>query len=192
VSEDRFVIEPFDIPPYWPRAYGMDVGWNKTAAVWGAHDRESDRLFLYAEHYMGKTVPAIHTAAIKARGVWIPGVIDPASRGGSQADGETLLKEYKQQGLKLSLADNSVEAGLFDVWQRLETDRLKVFDSLRNWLVEYRMYRRDDNGKVVKQGRPSDGRHALPVPVGPQTRHDLRATRPHGGIRQHRDSDILI
>jgi hypothetical protein len=151
VSEDRFVIEPFDIPPYWPRAYGMDVGWNKTAAVWGAHDRESDRLFLYAEHYMGKTVPAIHTAAIKARGVWIPGVIDPASRGGSQADGETLLKEYKQQGLKLSLADNSVEAGLFDVWQRLETDRLKVFDSLRNWLVEYRMYRRDDNGKVVKQ-----------------------------------------
>lgn len=27
------------IPDSWPRAFGMDVGWNRTAAVWGAEIR---------------------------------------------------------------------------------------------------------------------------------------------------------
>ena len=151
VPEERFVVEPFAPLPFWPRVYGFDVGWNRTAAVWGAWDRESDIVFLYSEHYMGQTVPAIHAHAIKSRGAWIPGVIDPAARSSSQDDGKQLLKDYKATGLLLSTADNSVEAGLFEVWQRLETGRLKVFDSLRNWLTEYRMYRRDDNGKVVKE-----------------------------------------
>ena len=38
-----------------------------------------------------------------------------------------------------------------EVWQRLSSGRLKVFDSLRNWLGEFRIYRRDEKGKVVKK-----------------------------------------
>ena len=33
----------------------------------------------------------------------------------------------------------------------MSTGRLKVFKSLTNWLSEYRIYRRDDKGKIVKQ-----------------------------------------
>jgi len=33
IPRDRLVIPPMDIPDFWPRAYGMDVGWNMTAAV---------------------------------------------------------------------------------------------------------------------------------------------------------------
>jgi hypothetical protein len=51
----------------------------------------------------------------------------------------------------LSKADNGVEAGLFDVWQRLSTGRLKVFRTLQSWLAEYRLYRRDEKGAVVKK-----------------------------------------
>jgi hypothetical protein len=54
-------------------------------------------------------------------------------------------------GLKLSLADNAVEAGLHEVLQRMTTGRLKVFRNLGGWLGEYRIYRRDDKGKVVKK-----------------------------------------
>ncbi len=151
VEESAFVIEPFELLPWWPRAYGMDVGWNRTAGIWGAIDRDSDILFLYAEHYMGQAVPAIHASAIKARGKWIPGVIDPSANSRGQRDGENLLKDYKREGLRLSKANNVVESGLFDVWQRMSTGRLKVFSSCRNWLAEYRMYRRDENGKVVKE-----------------------------------------
>ena len=31
------VVADFAIPDYFPRAFGLDVGWNKTAAVFGAH-----------------------------------------------------------------------------------------------------------------------------------------------------------
>jgi phage terminase large subunit-like protein len=151
VAEDDIVVEPFDIPDHWPRAYGLDVGWNRTAAVWGALDRESDILYLYSEHYRGNAEPAIHAEAIKARGKWISGAIDPASRGRSQKDGEQLLAMYQEAGLNVVPANNAVEAGLYEVWQRLSTGRLKVFKSLGNWLAEYRIYRRDDRGRVVKE-----------------------------------------
>jgi hypothetical protein len=32
----------------------------------------------------------------------------------------------------------------------MSENRLKVFSSLRNWLNEFRLYRRDEKGKVVK------------------------------------------
>ena len=32
----------------------------------------------------------------------------------------------------------------------LSTNKLKVFGSLVNWFAEFRLYRRDENGKIVK------------------------------------------
>jgi hypothetical protein len=151
VPESDFVVAPFELPRWWPRAYGLDVGWNRTAAVWGAHDRESNTLYLYAEHYRGQAEPAVHAAAIHARGRWIQGAIDPASRGRNQLDGTQMLSAYIAHGLSLALARNGVEAGLMMVWERLSTGRLKVFSSLQNWLAEFRLYRRDDKGQVVKK-----------------------------------------
>jgi hypothetical protein len=80
----------------------------------------------------------------------IKGVIDPAARNRAQADGERLLATYKAQGLKLTPANNAVEAGIYEVWQRLSTGRLKFFRTLTNLQAEYRLYRRDENGKIKK------------------------------------------
>ena len=150
VPESDLLVAPFAIPSHWPRGYGMDVGWNNTAAVWGALDREHDILYLDSEYKRGQAEPSIHTAAIKARGDWVPGFIDPASRGRSQRDGSQLLNDYKQLGLQLQLADNGVESGLYAVWNRMSTGRLKVFRSMQQWLAEFRLYRRDEKGRVVK------------------------------------------
>jgi len=150
VPESDIICDPFKIPAYWPRAYALDVGWNKTAALWGAHDRETDTLYIYSEHYRGQAEASVHAAAIKARGDWIPGVIDPASRGRNQHDGQQLIVSYRDLGLKLNLAENSVESGLDKVFMRLSTGRLKVFKNCGNTLAEYRIYRRDENGKIVK------------------------------------------
>jgi phage terminase large subunit-like protein len=151
VDDADILVKPFDIPAWWPRAYGMDVGWKKTAAIWGAIDRESDVLYLYSEHYQGYDVPVVHAAAIKARGAWIPGVIDPASNQSGQIDGEKVLEEYLAEDLDLEKAVNAREAGLLAVWQRMRTGRLKVFNDLRNWRDEKDNYARDENGKVVKE-----------------------------------------
>lgn len=151
VPESEFIVDDFQIPDHYPRAQGMDVGWNKTAAIFGALNRDTDTLYLYSEHYRGQAEPAVHAAGIRARGEWIPGVIDPASRGRTQTDGQQLIQIYKDLGLNLEMADNAVEAGIYDVWMRLSTGRLKVFRSLTNWLQEFRLYRRDEKGRIVKQ-----------------------------------------
>ena len=112
---------------------------------------ESGIIYLYSEHYMGKEEPIVHTEAIKARGAWIPGVIDPASKGRSQKDGTQLIELYRQQGLKLSPADNAVEAGIFACDQLMHAGKLKVFNTLSNFYSELRAYRRDQDGRVVKE-----------------------------------------
>lgn len=151
VPEDAVLVEPFALPEFWPRAYALDVGWNRTAAIWGAWDRASDCVYLYREHYMGQAAPAVHASAINATEPWLMGAIDPASVGSSQIDGRSLRQEYMKLGLQLVDADNTVEAGIHAVYQRLVSGRLKVFRTLRNWLAEFRIYRRDENGKVIKE-----------------------------------------
>jgi len=151
VPEAAYVVEPFDLPAWWPRAYALDVGWNRTAALWGAWDRESDTIYLYSEHYRGQAEPSIHADAIKVRGEWIWGAIDPGSAGSSQVDGRQLIEEYRKLGLSLTAAENTVEAGIHAVYRRLSGGRLKVFRSLSNTISELRIYRRDEKGKVVKE-----------------------------------------
>jgi phage terminase large subunit-like protein len=81
VPESDIVVPDFALAEHWPRCYGMDVGWNRTAAIWGALDRETGTTYLYSQHYRGEAEPIVHAQAIKNRGEWIPGAIDPASRG---------------------------------------------------------------------------------------------------------------
>lgn len=151
VDPSVYEVDPFEIPPHWPRAYALDVGWRRTAAIWGAWDRDTDCVYLYSEHYMAEAPPQVHADAIRSRGDWIPGVIDPASSGSNQKDGTALRDEYANLGLDLSLADNTVEAGIHAVYRRLVSGRLKVFKTLSNFRSEVRLYRRDDKGKPVKE-----------------------------------------
>lgn len=151
VPESDLLCEPFALPVHWPRGYGMDVGWNYTAAVWGALDQEGGVLYLTHAYKRSQAEPSVHAAGIRAPGEWIPGFIDPASRGRGQKDGSQLLSDYRDLGLKLQLADNGVESGLYSVWNRMSTGRLRVFRSLPGWLEEFRLYRRDERGQVVKQ-----------------------------------------
>ena len=152
VIESDFVISPMKTPPYWKYAYGMDVGWQFTAAAFGAYDPENDILYITSDYKRSQTEPTIHAQAIslRARGEKKPGVIDPASCASSQIDGRKLIDIYKGLGLNLREADNTVEAGIYEVWNRLSTGRLKVFSSCSSLLEEYRMYRRDEKGKIIK------------------------------------------
>jgi hypothetical protein len=151
VWEEDIVCDPFEIPAWYKLAYALDVGWKRTAALWGALNPESDVLYLFHEYYRSQAEPEIHAQAIKAPGSWIPGVIDPASRGRSQSDGQQLLTKYTSLGLNVSPANNAVEAGIYETWSRLSSGRIKVFRTLNHWLEEFRIYRRDEKGKIIKE-----------------------------------------
>jgi len=151
VPEEDIVVADFEIPAHWPRAYALDVGWRRTAALWGARDNETGVLYFYSEYYVGQQQPILHAEAIKSRGDWLFGVIDPAAGGRSQIDGEQLIEIYRQCGLKLVPADNKVESGIYTVWQLMSSGKLRVFRSLGNFLSEFRLYQRDKDGKILKQ-----------------------------------------
>lgn len=151
VSEASIKIEPFAVPHSWPRCYGLDVGLGTTAALWLAIDRNTMSVYGYAEHYRKHELPPVHATAIKARGEWIPGAIDPSSRNRSPTDGRALLSMYEAHGLILTPANNDVETGLTTVWELLATGRLKIFSTCQKFFEEYRVYRRDDKGKVIKK-----------------------------------------
>lgn len=151
IAIESILCEPFKIPDYFKRMYALDVGWNVTAAVWAAIDPQTDTVYIYDEYYGKEAPPAVHAAAIRSRGPWIQGVIDPASRGRSQADGTQLIRVYKDLGLHLLPANNEVEAGLQGIWQRMTTGNFRVFNTLPNWAKEFVLYRRDLKGRIVKE-----------------------------------------
>jgi len=151
VPAEEVLVDAFVIPNHWQRMYALDVGWNKTACLWAAIDPETDTVYIYDEHYQGEAVPSTHAAAIRGRGEWMWGVIDPASRGRSQVDGTSLMHSYKNLGLKIFPANNEVEGGIANTMQRLSTGRIKVFRHLQNWQKEYMLYRRDERGRIIKE-----------------------------------------
>lgn len=150
ISAENVFCDPFEIPGHFIRCFGLDVGWNKTAAVWLAVDPDTNTHYIYAEHYMGEAEPIVHIEAIKSRGEWIPGCIDPASRGRSQADGQQLFEKYKERLETLEPARNAVEAGIFTCWELMYSGKLKIFNTLPNTKREFGKYSRDHKGHIKK------------------------------------------
>lgn len=138
------IVNPFQIPVHWKRGYGLDVGWNFTAASWVAQDPSDGMLYVTAEYKASKQTPLIHATAIKMRGEWMHGAVDPASMGSNQADGTKLYNLYRNapNNLNLHLANNEVDAGLDHIWSLLEIGRLKFFSTLVQHREEYQYYRR--------------------------------------------------
>lgn len=154
IDHKNIIVDDFKIPLYWPKLYALDVGWNNTAAPFGAWDRDNDVIYIYSEYKRGgqegEDMPLVHTTAIQSRGKWMKGVIDPASRGRSQVDGQNLYMIYRKLGLNIFPAENSVESGIYTVWDRLNTGRLKIMKSCSMTLRELALYHRDEKGRIVK------------------------------------------
>jgi Terminase RNaseH-like domain len=68
-----------------------------------------------------------------------------------RTEGLNLLHEYAHYVEGTGQKSVSVEAGLMDMLNRMQTGRFKVFKSHNDWWEEFRLYHRKD-GKVVKEG----------------------------------------
>jgi hypothetical protein len=151
LTQESYTCAQFQLPAHFPKLFGMDVGWQFTAAVWLAFDRENGITYAYKAYQREQQTPDIHASDIKTAGEWIPGFIDPAAHASSQLDGRNLMSEYQHLGLKLQHADNSVEAGILRLYQQLSDGSLKIFASCTQLLADLRYYHRDERGRVVKK-----------------------------------------
>lgn len=151
VPEDDLSVEPFTIPPHWPRFFGLDIPFfsGSCAAVFIAHDTDNDVLYVYDVYKSSNKHLAIHCEAIRRRGIWIPGVIDPSSLR-KDSEGKEFCAQYKEQGLDVVTANNAIEAGIQAINVRLIDGRMKIFTSCQQLWEEYRLYRFDKSGKIAK------------------------------------------
>lgn len=157
VAESTYRVDQFPVPNWWPQLGALDFGWDHpTAAVKLAWDRDADCVYVTHCYRVRRATPVIHAAALKAWGPWLPWAW-PHDGNNDTAAGENLSTQYRKQGLRMlpehaqfEDGGHSVEAGLMDMLDRLQTGRLKVFAHLADWFEEARMYHRKD-GKVVKE-----------------------------------------
>lgn len=149
VTVNSVVVPAFQIPAFWARVYALDIGKGRNAAaLWAAVDDATDTIYAYAEHVSEEMVPTLHAAAIKARGDWIMGIVDPGAHGREKADERAFLSTWRAQGLRLRPLPDRGEVAFDALTDRLATGRLKIMDTLHATRAAYAAYRRDDAGKL--------------------------------------------
>lgn len=152
VSESEFLIDPIEIKPHWGCVFGMDVGFfAPTAVVFLAWDKDNDIIYAYKEYSVSERTAAQHASTLMMMGCdWIQGICDPAVNQGSQRDGERLIDDYAKAGLYLNKGKYAKELAIDSILDRIRTGRFKVFNTLKKFMDEWRMYSRDDKGKIIK------------------------------------------
>ena len=158
VDEETIKVPAFSLSKYWPKICAIDFGWDHPfACVWVAWDRDSDTAYVYDIYSVRAETPVTHAHAIKTRGDKIPCVWPHDGMQHDKGSGEPLSKLYRKLGVNMlgshfSNPDggNSVEPGIMEMLQRMQSGRLKVFDHLSDWFAEMRMYHRKD-GKIIKE-----------------------------------------
>lgn len=185
IAEEVLREDPItEIPKTWKQIIGVDFGWDHpTAGVRLLYDETNDVIHVCSAYRQAQQPPLIHAAAIKPWGDWIP-VAWPHDALQHDKRGDQFKKTYEDLGLSMisehaQFADkrgNSVEAGLMEILQRMQTGRWKVDRTLSDWWEEFRMYHRKDGEIVKNKDDLMDAtryaymmlRHAIPLEFAPK------------------------
>ncbi len=159
IDQDEITCDAFAIPAHWPQIGGLDFGWDHpSAGVKLAWDRDADALYVTAAHRQREQTPAMFAASLKPWGAWLPWAWPHDGLQHDKGSGEQLAKQYKTQGLAMlperatfEDGSNGVEAGVADMFDRMQTGRFKVFAHLLEYFEEFNLYHRKD-GLIVKKG----------------------------------------
>lgn len=152
IDESFVYVSRFKIPNWWPKCYGLDPGWNATAAIWIAKDPETDVHYIYSEYQHGKVIDVVHAQAIKERGSWIPGGIDPHGAKHKRDDGQDKIDYFISLGLELVSATGDSSTLISKMLSMMQSGALKIFDDLPEIKRQIRTYRYDikDPNKIAK------------------------------------------
>ncbi|MFP9529106.1 phage terminase large subunit family protein [Pectobacterium brasiliense] len=157
-SEELITCDPFPIPDHWMVIDGMDFGWDHPQArVRLAWDADEDKFYITRAYKASQTSPGEAWFATKA---WAAGAPTAWPSDGLQTEKGSGIQQkayYEEAGFDMLTeratwpdGGNSVEAGLFELYDLMRQGRLKVFRGLRDWFEEYNFYHRDEKGKIVK------------------------------------------
>jgi Phage terminase large subunit len=130
------VVEPFDIPDYWPRRVGLDFGGVNTGAMFYAKDIETGIYYGYREYVAGNRTAGDHAFYLRLNEPERLFVV-----GGSRSEGQWRL-EFGRVGLtvleppKISLAQ-----GITRVYGQHKRSNIKIFSTCHEYLKQKSDYR---------------------------------------------------
>ena len=138
VPEEMIACEPFKLPRWWPRIGALDFGWDHpSAAVELAWDTEADVVYVTKAHRAAQQTPAMQALALRSWGEWLPFAWPRDGRRETlEGAGVALARQYAAHGLNMLTGHArfpdgsvSVEAGLMEMLDRMQSGRLKVFST---------------------------------------------------------------
>lgn len=152
IDEEFTVVPRFQIPTYWKRGLGIDPGQANFACVWLAQDPNTGIIYVYDEYKHGKVNYIIHVEAIRNRGDWIKGGLDPHEAVKPRDTGETVHSYLESNGLHLMAAKGDPDALRIRIRAMLDSGSIKIMDTCIEIVKEIRTYRydRDDPNKIAK------------------------------------------
>lgn len=157
LPEDFIKVEPFPIPEHWVQICGIDFGWDHpSAATRLAWDKDNDVIYVVSGYRARNQTPAMFATAVKPWGPWLKWAWPHDGLQHDKGSGQQLMAQYANAGMSMLTGkaefedgSNGVEAGIMDMYDRMQTGRWKVFSTIPEWFEEYRLYHRKD-GLIVK------------------------------------------
>ena len=167
IADEDIQCDAFKIPDYYRVIAAMDFGgWNHpTACVWIAYNDDTDVVYIYDTYKSKEKQVSEHADSIRSRGQGIE-VLYPHDAEKADHGGTKLAQLYRDKMVRMfhthftnppadgemeGKGGNAVAPGLQEMYNRMQTGRLKVFSNLMDWFKEKRMYHTKD-GKVVRKG----------------------------------------
>lgn len=150
------------IQSHWRRIGGLHMSADgQLAAVWLAHDKDTDTIHLYDACVFKREVPAVIAEGINARGRWIPIAWEK--------DSKELAENLLDRGCNTLPESDAVkdteqmaEITSRDIQERMRSGRFKVEKRNKEWLDEFDSFQRQDT-KVPRDSHPlmAATRHAM-------------------------------
>lgn len=180
MSESDVRVQRPEISDKWPRLMGLYSDYKTLAAVWIVRQPDTGLHIAYADYLTANVDPVEQAKALRAKGAWIPGVI--ASEESQIKRREVYAVAQKLSGNGLSTIDLTrvAEPEILQLRDAFQAKMLQVVGGCNGIFDQYRLFRRDDNGKL-----PTDN-HGLIMALAAAWRERSRAvanlgrTRPSG------------
>lgn len=158
VPDEQIKIAPFEVPPHWVIINGCDFGWDHPQAHCQlAWDRDEDVVYLIHSWRKAEQDAIQAWTAVKGWAAHFPVAWPHDGHQHEKGGGEVLQAQYKVAGFNMlpthatwPMGGNSVEAGVWDLHERMNNGRFKVFSTQTEFFEEKRLYHRDQKGKIVK------------------------------------------
>lgn len=161
-----FTMSSITAPPvvvgkHWSVIQGMDIGWQTpTTCPMLAQDPSTGTWYVVACYAKEGLVREKHAKAILKQGPGVRIECDPSARR-TEGDGKKAINVYRDLGLNIYKADNSVKEGVTSMYEAFASGELKICSNLKDLIEEIAGYMYEKNEiKKVRDHRIDGVRYA--------------------------------